>query len=315
MFQALLIYAFPAFALGFAAAWALGGKHARATGRDEGARRRAGARGRRQARSRRDAKSELANAFKALSAEALSSNSTQLPRTRERDLEKFQERRAGRPRGAPEGGRRARAADPRIAHEGRRQARRDRAHARARVLRAQRAAARARRDALAAAARRDGEPRARRCASRDARGRWGEMQLRRVVEMAGMLEHCDFVEQQTRRGEDGRVRPDLIVQLPGGKQVIVDAKTPLAAYLDAHRGAGRRRRGSAARAPRAAQCATHMTALGRKAYWDTVPARARSSWSCSCRARCSSAPRCSSDPSLIESGVEREGHARRRRRR
>lgn len=99
------------------------------------------------------------------------------------------------------------------------------------------------------------------------RGRWGEVQLRRVVELAGMLNHCDFVEQETATGEAGRLRPDLLVRLPGGKSVVVDAKVPLAAYLDAVEA-----RDEATRAVKlgehARQVRDHVAALSRKAYWE-----------------------------------------------
>jgi DNA recombination protein RmuC len=99
------------------------------------------------------------------------------------------------------------------------------------------------------------------------RGRWGEVQLKRVCELAGMLEHCDFVTQETVAGEDGRLRPDLVVRLVGGKRIVVDAKTPLDAYLEAvgapDDDARRRWLQQHARAVR-----QHVEALSRKSYWE-----------------------------------------------
>src|SRR5690606_33933140 len=99
-----------------------------------------------------------------------------------------------------------------------------------------------------------------------ARGRWGEIQLRRVVEMAGMLGHCDFVEQRSESPEEGTLRPDLIVRLPGNKESVVDAKVPLSAYLEAADADDDATR-DALLARHAQQVKGHMTALGRKAYW------------------------------------------------
>jgi DNA recombination protein RmuC len=105
------------------------------------------------------------------------------------------------------------------------------------------------------------------------RGRWGEIQLRRVVELAGMEEHCDFKVQETIAGESAPLRPDLIVTLPGGRSVVVDAKAPLMAYLDAVEAAEPEAREARLR-EHAAQVRAHVTKLGGKSYWDHVPTSA-----------------------------------------
>ena len=103
--------------------------------------------------------------------------------------------------------------------------------------------------------------------SSSVRGAWGELQLKRAVELAGMVERCDFTVQHTTDGDDGRLRPDMVVHLPGGKSIVVDAKTPAAAVLEAVN--------CTDDVTRKRLCAEHVVAvrrhietLSRKAYWE-----------------------------------------------
>jgi DNA recombination protein RmuC len=102
------------------------------------------------------------------------------------------------------------------------------------------------------------------------RGRWGELTLKRVVELAGMSDHCDFTEQVTVDSEVGRLRPDLLVHLPGEREIVVDAKVALDAFLDAVSSTSEEQRNDAL-ARHAAQVRTHMAALAGKSYWEQFP--------------------------------------------
>lgn len=151
--------------------------------------------------------------------------------------------------------------------------------------------------------------------SNSARGQWGEVQLRRVVEAAGMLRHVDFHEQVHSASADNAIRPDLVVQLPGGKQLVVDAKVPLASYLAAQEqgntghsaGSGALSVGNGADAlllAHAKALKSHVDALGSKKYWD-IPGNSPELVICFLPAESILAAALEADPALLDYALSR----------
>ncbi len=150
--------------------------------------------------------------------------------------------------------------------------------------------------------------------SNSARGQWGEVQLRRVVEAAGMLRHVDFQEQLHSTAAENNLRPDLVVQLPGGKQLVVDAKVPLSSYLAAQElgpsGGGSLQLGAATGGQQAHLAAhakalkAHVDALGNKKYWD-IPGNSPEVVVCFLPAESILAAALTADPALLDHALSK----------
>ena len=140
----------------------------------------------------------------------------------------------------------------------------------------------------------------------EARGRWGEMQLRRVAELAGMIPHCDFDEQVVVAGDDGALRPDMVVRLAGGKNIAVDSKVSLAAYLEAAEASDEAVREARLRA-HARHLREHVDQLAAKSYWSALSASPEFVV-LFIPGEAFLAPALELDPGLLEHAVERRVH-------
>jgi DNA recombination protein RmuC len=140
----------------------------------------------------------------------------------------------------------------------------------------------------------------------EARGRWGEMQLRRVAELAGMIPHCDFDEQVVVSGDDGALRPDMVVRLAGGKNIVVDSKVSLAAYLEAAEAPDETVREARLRA-HARHLREHVDQLAGKSYWSALSASPEFVV-LFIPGEAFLAPALELDPGLLEHAVERKVH-------
>ncbi|MEN8236554.1 MAG: DNA recombination protein RmuC [Pseudomonadota bacterium] len=138
------------------------------------------------------------------------------------------------------------------------------------------------------------------------RGRWGEMQLKRVVEITGLSSHCDFIEQASISTEGNTLRPDMIVQLPGSKNIIVDAKTPLDAYLKALEAKNEQERKRHLQ-DHAKHVRSHILALSSKAYWEKLPTDSSPEFVVLfLPGETFFSAALESDPSLIQTGIEKK---------
>jgi len=208
-----------------------------------------------------EAKEKLSNEFKALSADALKSNNTQFLELARTNLEKFQEGAKG------DLEKRRQAVDELVkplkdslknVDEALRQVGKDHSGVSAKIQSLLDSEAQLKKETsnLVTALKKP-----------TVRGRWGELQLRRVVEIAGMVKHCDFFEQQSTNSDAGRTRPDMIIRLPGNRTVVVDSKAPLESYLESLETSDEQLQAEKL-SNHASLVRTHIRNLAAKGYWE-----------------------------------------------